>query len=309
MIVNFGSINIDMMMKVSKLPTPGDTILCPHYDALPGGKGANQAAAAARTGSRVVMFGQVGKDGFGQISIDSLKKNGVQTDYIVMNDAPTGCASISVDQRGENIITVASGANLVIESSLVPDEILEKASVVAMQMEVTPKQNWELMKRARRAGCETLLNLAPAMKITQEALKNLSYLIMNEIEARHLGKGLNIPSSNYIKLAEYLAKKYDLTAVITRGPKPVIAATADGKIWEAKTMKLKVLDTTGAGDTFAGILTACIDQNKPLKIGLKYAVVGSGLSCTRAGAQPSIPSLEEIIEVIDSIEDPKCMNS
>ena len=296
MILNFGSINVDMIMQVQKLPTPGDTILCKNYQALPGGKGANQAAAASVVGSDVIMFGQIGNDEFGQISLNALKERGVETKHIEMDSVPTGCASISVDQRGENIIAVASGANSVADSAKVSDDLLTESTTILLQMEVDPKQNWDLLKRAKKKNCRTILNLAPAMKITQEALKSLSYLVVNEVEARYLGKELQVPTSNLTKLAEFLAKKYNLTAIITRGPKGAIAFTNTSELWEVSAMRIRAVDTTGAGDTFVGILGAILDQGKDIQTALHYAIVGSGLCCLKEGAQPSLPTLQEIEE-------------
>lgn len=304
MIINFGSINIDMIMHVNKLPTPGDTILCNSYSMLPGGKGANQAVAAAGAGSRVIMFGQVGSDEFGQIAINSMKQKGINTDYIAIDSIPTGCASISVDSHGENIITVASGANNAVKSSIIPDSLLTETTTVLMQMEVNPKQNWDLLKRAKKNKCLTILNLAPAMKMTQEALKNLSYLIMNEVEARHLGKDLKVPVSNLNTLAEFLAKRFELTAIITRGSKGAIAYTEKGEGWGIAALPVKAIDTTGAGDAFVGILAAMLDQGKGIKKALQYAIIGSGLGCLKQGAQSSFTTIKEIEANLNQAPEP-----
>lgn len=305
MIINFGSINIDIVMHVQKLPTPGDTILCPSYQSFPGGKGANQAVAASLAGSEVYMIGQVGNDEFGQLALKSLKSKGVKTDYIAIDSIPTGCASISVDKRGENIITVASGANSVLTASRVPDNLLMPGVTVLLQMEIDPKQSWELVKKARQQQCRTILNLAPACKIPSEVLHNLDYLIVNEIEARHLGKDLKVPTSDLEKLSEFLAKKFNLTTVITLGEKGVIAYTNEGKEWKIPALKVNTVDTTGAGDAFVGILSAMLDQGKDFPTALQYSVTGSGLCCARKGAQPSLPTRLEIESALKDAPEPQ----
>lgn len=307
MIINFGSLNVDIVMHVHKLPVPGDTILCPNYRLLAGGKGANQAAAASLSGSQVHMIGQVGDDEFGHLAIEALKKANVQTNHVIVDSIPTGCASISVDKKGENIITVASGANNFVSVDHVPDALLTPTTTLLLQMEINPEQNWKLLRKAAEKGCRTILNLAPARAIPPEALQNIHYLIMNEVEATLLGKDLKVPTSNLEKLTEYLAKKFDLTAIITCGSKGAIAYTAEGDLWKIPAFEVKAVDTTGAGDAFVGIFSAILEQGNPFEIALRYAIVGSGLCCTKQGAQPSLPSLQEIESALVTAPQPVLM--
>lgn len=294
MILNFGSINVDIMMQVGKIPTPGETVLCSQYQIFPGGKGANQAVAAASMGSAVLMCGCVGNDEFGQITLKALKEKGVDTQYVTVGPTPTGCACIAVDPYGENVITVASGANESLKSVKIPDALLLQKPLVMMQMETDLKENCEFLKRAKGFGCSTLLNLAPARKISQESLKNLDYLVMNEVEAQSLGKDLRVPISNLHTLVEFLSKQFQLTAVITRGHKGLLAFTTHGELWDFSAFQVNPVDTTGAGDTFVGVFSAMIDQGHPIHEALNYAVVSGGLCCLNPGAQGTFLSLADI---------------
>src|SRR3990167_5262243 len=153
MVVVFGSLNIDMVMRVEKMPRPGDTVLCPSYRMVGGGQGANQAVAAAKAGASVKLFGKVGDDEFGRIVLSSLKDSSVDlTGVSISKDSSTGCATICVDDHGENMITVASGANLKASQKDVPDFLLAKGSTLLLQMETPLEENWAIIRRAKKFG-------------------------------------------------------------------------------------------------------------------------------------------------------------
>ena len=182
MILVFGSLNIDLVVRVKSLPAPGETVLGPSYDVVAGGKGANQALAAARAGAAVAMIGAVGKDAFGEIALAELGVAGVDLAGVARKGPRTGAAFITVDRKGENEIVVASGANLKTRQSQVPDAALGTATLVVLQMEVPVRENWALARRARARGARVLLNAAPAQPLPAEALTSLDWLVANEIE-------------------------------------------------------------------------------------------------------------------------------
>ena len=188
-IVVFGSLNVDLTVPVTHLPEPGETVLGPGYQMVPGGKGANQALAAARAGGKVAMVGKVGRDGFADVALSELRAGGVDITRVERDEHPTGCALICVDSSGQNQIVLATGANATALERQVPDEWLTPQTVVLMQMEVWPAQNWALVARASARGARILLNAAPAGPIPGIALAALDWLIVNETEAVAVAAG------------------------------------------------------------------------------------------------------------------------
>lgn len=311
MIIVFGSLNIDMLLHVERLPQPGETVKSPFYDWVPGGKGANQAIAAMRastTGSKVAMVGKVGDDGFGTRCLNNLKRESINISGIGMSAMPTGCAAVMFDRAGENQIVVASGANGDAEAGQVPNEVLEKNFVVLMQMEVKPDENWALIQRAHAKGATTILNLAPAHIVPKYALEALDYLIVNQIEARQIAEKLGLAlEDDAMKLAHSLASSCDLTCIITIGAKGSVAATKD-KGWRMSALQVeKIADTTGSGDAFCGAFAAAIHEHKPMAEALKRASIAGSLTCLQPGAQTAMPFLSDIEarykDVADAIEE------
>jgi ribokinase len=293
MIIVFGSLNVDMVFHTETMPKPGDTLLCPGYKLYAGGKGANQAVAAARMGAKVHMVGCLGKDTFATFCRDSLKEAGVNVENISTGDKVTGCAMICVDEKGENMITVASGANLLAQSDLISDSLLSNASTLILQMEVPSEENWKLVKRASEKGIRIILNLAPAKVIPEEILLTLSILVINEVEATLLALNLGFEVNSPTLIAQEISTLYGITCVITLGEKGVFASSPLGT-WTVPALPITPLDTTAAGDAFVGTLAAKIDEGLNLEDSLKYASVAGGLACTIAGAQPSLPNSQEV---------------
>lgn len=290
MVVVFGSLNIDMVMRLEKMPRPGDTVLCPGYQIIAGGKGANQAVAAAKAGADVKLFGKVGDDEFGRVVLDSLKKSkvdlvGVETTA----ESPTGCAMICVDESGENMIAVASGANLNAKQSEIPDFLLSKDSVLLLQMETPVEENWKLIKRAKKFGSYIILNLAPAYDIPHGVLKNLDVLVMNENEAALLALYLGFEVISPSVAARRISANFGITCIVTLGKQGAMACTPEG-VWEVKAMEINPVDTTAAGDAFVGVFAASLDKGLDLPVALRYASVGSGMACLNHGAQVSLPT-------------------
>lgn len=307
MIIVFGSLNIDMLLRVERLPHPGETVKCPYYEWVPGGKGSNQAIAAMRASGhndKVAMVGRVGDDGFGTRCLNNLKREGINVSGIGISPLPTGCAAVMFDRAGENQIVEASGANGDATADQVPNEVLSEDSVILMQMEVRADENWALIQRAHVKGATTILNLAPALSVPKYALEALDYLIVNQIEARQISEklGLHI-EDDAMKLAHALAKNCGLTSIITVGPLGSVAARED-KGWRVAALKLdEIVDTTGSGDAYCGAFAAAIHAKKPLVDALRRASVAGSLACLKIGAQAGLPSKQDIEARLDELPD------
>ena len=305
MVIVFGSLNIDLVMKVKKQPVPGETVLTPTYKWLPGGKGCNQAVACARSGVKTAMVGQVGDDGFGTRILNTLKWDDVLASGVARAEKePTGMAFITIDAKGENQIVVASGANQLTTAEQLPDEILHKDNVVLMQMEVDHAQNWDVIHRSKAVGAKTILNLAPAGSIPREVLNDLDYLIVNQIEGRQMAEkmGLKIEQSA-VAMASKLAQAADLVCVMTMGPLGCIAMKPDGTGWRVKAYDLgeALADTTGAGDTFCGVFAGCVFKKMSVQDSLRRASIAASLACRGIGAQTTMPRQDEIDEYLGEI--------
>ena len=303
MIVVFGSLNVDMVLEVENMPTPGDTILCNEYKLFPGGKGANQAVAAAKAGASVKMYGSIGPDNFGQIACSELKKVGVDISGVITQTKPTGCATICVDKNGENMITVASGANLDTKAEIVPDTALIESTTVVLQMETPSQQNFELINRAAAKGSKVILNLAPAKIIPEDVLKKVSVLIVNELEANVLALNLGFDVISAHSAAKKISTMFKITCVVTVGSKGAYVCH-DDESWHVNAMEIKPIDTTAAGDSFVGALAAYIDKGGSIEKAIHFASVASGLTCCKIGAQPSLPTLAEIESSLSSVPKP-----
>ena len=297
MIVVFGSFNVDVVMSVERLPKPGETVIDGDYFLVPGGKGANQACAAARAAkgstSRVAMVGTVGEDDWGAFALTELAAAGVDLDAVGRSVRRTGCAVICVDAAGENSIAVANGANLDAVAAAVPDHLLGPGTWVVLQMEVPPEQNWELIARARRRGAKVLLNVAPAAQVPAEMLGAADILVFNEIEALMVAQGAGLAIEDPVEIAGHFRDAYGITCIATLGPAGSVAFAPD-EAWRADALAVKPIDTTGAGDTFVGILAAALDAGTALSDALQRATVGAGICCETRGAQSSFPWADDI---------------
>lgn len=304
MIVVFGSFNIDMVLSVPVIPRPGETVLCPEYKLFPGGKGSNQAVAAVRAGGDVHMFGRIGDDDFGNRILSSLKEAGVKCDGVLKSDAATGCAMICVDPSGENMITVASGANRLAKASDVPDSVLTSSTTLVLQMETPAEENWALIKRAKERGARVVLNLAPARSVPEDILKSVDALVMNEVEASLQAMYLGFDGAYPRAIARKLTDMFGLTVIVTLGAEGAYASSTKGNC-NVEAMKVNAIDTTAAGDAFVGVLALALDQGLGLPAALHRASVASGLTCLKEGAQPSLPSAKEIETALQEIPSPK----
>jgi len=297
MIIVFGSMNIDFLARSAHLPQEGETVITPEdYVEAPGGKGMNQAVAAARAGATVKMAGKVGQDAFGEKVRRILKEEGIDASLLQAGTKKTALAFIFVDQKGANQIVVASGANMEARAEQVPDDLFNDKTTLVLQMEVTPAENWKLLARAKQRGARTILNVAPAGHVPEEALENIDYLILNEIEAKQLCDkiGLKTASQSEDQLALSLSAKYNLACIVTLGKNGALAAE-NGKIIKVPSPSLdKVVDTTGAGDSFCGNFAAAVDAGDTLHEAMKSACIGGSLACRKIGAQSSLPYRKDI---------------
>ena len=295
-VIVFGSANVDLVMPVSTLPMPGETVLTQDYHAVPGGKGANQALAVKRAGVPANFVGAVGKDHYADCALSLLREASVGLEATIVSDRPTGCAVVMVDAEGENSIVVASGANLDVRAHQVSDALLKSNRVLILQQEVSFEENESLGCRAQQAGLQIVLNLAPATQIPTGLLANTNFLIVNEVEAAFLaGEQTQVSMTD---LAEHLADTYDCGTLITLGHEGCVVASGDERAFGVDAPGVEVVDTTGAGDTFTGYFAALLAQEH---LSLRQCVAGAtqaaSLACTRMGAQSGIPRAEDVLRV------------
>ena len=292
MIVVFGSVNLDLIFPLPALPGPGQTVLGPDLRVEPGGKGANQALAAARDGAAVAFAGAVGRDDFAAPALAGLRSAGVDLSRLARVAAPTGVAAIAVDPRGRNQIAVAAGANRLARAAQVEDAALGPATTLLLQMECDPGETASLIRRARGRGARILLNLAPPGPLEPDVLAALDLLLVNEDEAAWLAARLGTAAD-----AASLASKLGIGVVRTKGGGGAEAARGDaGTGWELirqPAYPVTVIDTTAAGDCLAGVLAASLDRGMALAAALARAVAAAGLCCARAGSQGSLPDAAE----------------
>lgn len=292
MLIVFGSLNTDMLFKVDTLPRPGETVLCPRYELAAGGKGANQAAAAAKAGADVHMVGHLGRDSFGDFTREVMVKAGVNCQAVATSEQATAIAVIGVDQAAENQIIVASGANLDTHAGQISKETFGPGVTVLCQNEIRNEATIDLLKRAKAGGARTLFNLAPATKLATSTFEHLDILVVNEIEAA-MAVGIDQIGVDALGFASNLSQQHDLTVVITLGAKGAVAAGPDGN-FNVGRLPVEPIDTTGAGDAFVGVFAAALDRGARLPSALQWASVGAGLACTGLGAQTAQPLLAEI---------------
>ncbi len=276
-----GSINMDIVMQVESLPTPGETTLVKAIATHPGGKGANQAVAAARMGAAVSMIGAVGSDAYGDEMLGVLKAEGIDVSAVARRaDQPTGTAHIAVDAKGENMILVAGGANRDVALGG-----LARASVRIAQLE-TPIDD---VAAFLRGGSLTILNAAPFVAEARALFDECDIVIVNEVELA----GYAGAEGDVVTLARTLLAWPDQTIVVTLGGKGAVAVSAENII-EVTGMKVAVVDTVGAGDCFCGVLAAGLAAHMPLEAAMQRANRAASIAVGRVGAIPSLPHAEEL---------------
>ena len=296
-----GSSNTDMIIQVPRIPKPGETILGGVFNTAAGGKGANQAVAAARAGGKVIFVARVGNDMFGEQAVEGFKRDNINVDYIITDpDAPSGVAEIFVAEDGENSIAVASGANarLSPEDVSAAEKAIANADVLVMQLESPLETVKAAAKLAQEHGVTVILNPAPAQQLPDDLLKNISILTPNESEAELLS-GIFVKDEKTAELAANALRARGVEIVIiTMGASGVYIAS-DELSGVQYGFKVNPVDTTAAGDVFNGALAVGLAQGQSLKDAVQFAQAAAALSVTKLGAQPSAPTAQQIREFLN----------
>jgi ribokinase len=292
MVVVFGSINLDLVARAERFPRPGETLAAESFAMYPGGKGANQALAAARAGAAVAMVGAVGDDAFAGPALSALAAGGVDLTHVRRVSAPTGIAVIAVAASGENTILVAPGANAHVDANAVPDDWLRAPAVLVLQHEVPAAANAAIVARAAGTRTRILLNGAPARSIATALLSSIDVLVVNETEMREVAHEHDLPADPEAFVEAY-ARRHGRAAIVTLGAAGIVAADPAAR-HALPAPAIEVVDTTAAGDAFVGALAAGLAQDLSLRMALTRAVAAGSLACTRAGAQPSLPEAAAI---------------
>lgn len=295
-IVVAGSSNTDMIIQMPRIPRPGETILGGRFSMAAGGKGANQAVAAARAGGDVTFVARVGDDMFGQKAVEGFVADGIHVEHVIRDPhAPSGVALIFVADDGENSIGVASGANGLLSPADVEQakDVIGSADVLVMQLETPVETVHAAARIAAARGVRVILNPAPAQPLDDALLKLVSVLTPNETEAELL-TGIKVEDDHAAKrAADALLAKGVQTVLITLGPRGAWVATRDGGELVAGFV-VKAVDTTAAGDVFNGAFAVGLSEGKPLQNAVRFANAAAALSVTKLGAQPSAPTRAEI---------------
>ncbi|MFI9846829.1 ribokinase [Nonomuraea sp. NPDC051941] len=290
-VVVVGSANADLVVQVDRHPAPGETVLGSELAVHPGGKGANQAVAAARLGARVALLGRVGADGHGRLLRESLERDGVDLGHLRDTAAASGIAMIAVGPQGDNSIIVAPGANARLTEGDVLDAapLLRSAPVVSLQLEIPLPAVLAAARLARRA----VLNLSPAVPVPDELLALCDPLVVNEHEAALL---LGAPGEPDRQARELLARG-PRSVVITLGADGAVVAdmvAGDGAVHAVPSPRVAAVDTTGAGDAFTGALAWRLAAGEPLARAAAFAARVGAAAVRRAGAQDSYPTMAEV---------------
>lgn len=291
-----GSSNTDMVIKAAHLPRPGETILGGTFFMNPGGKGANQAVAIARLGGPVTFICKTGSDIFGHQSQQLFEEEGINTSYVFSDsENPSGVALITVDEKAENCIVVASGANAnLLPSDLAKaEEAIEQADLVLMQLEVPMETVRFVADIAWQKGKKVILNPAPAHPLPADLLRHLYLITPNETEAEMITGVKITDEASAGEAARVLAGMGVQHVIITLGSKGALIYS-DGKAEMVPALKVEAVDTTAAGDVFNGALTVALSEGRSLKEAARFACKASAISVTRVGAQSSAPYRNEV---------------
>ena len=299
-IVVLGSLNADLVQRVERVPRPGETLRGENLETFVGGKGANQAFAASRMGARTAMIGQVGDDSLGKLLLDSLRSAGVDTAAVGLADRPTGAATILVLPSGENLIVISPGANATLSPELAVARLadLDGAGFLLCQLETPIETVEKALAFAKEKWVTTILDPAPARTLSRDVLGNVDLLTPNETEALTLlgAAGERIETVSQAE-AEAAAKQLlglgVGTVVLKLGPLGCLVA-GSGFCEAIPGFAVEAVDTTAADDTFNGALAVGLVEGKVLPEAARFANAAAALSTTRAGAQPSMPSREEV---------------
>lgn len=292
-----GSLNMDFVIQAPRFPHPGETLTGHAFRNVPGGKGANQAIAASRLGAHVTMVGRVGDDIFGRRLQSALEEDGVDTQHVTFDrHASTGTAAILVEDSGENRIVVVPGAN----GALTPENVQEAASTIAhsdillLQLEVPLPAIVRAVEIAHQGKTRVILNPAPAQLLPPSLISQVDYLIPNEVEAAMLAGGTG---ERPLRAAQVLRQMGVSAVVVTLGARGALLVDDAGAI-QAEAVSVQAIDTTAAGDAFVAAFAVAIASGKPAPEALHWANAAGALATTKLGAQPSLPTLQALLELL-----------
>lgn len=301
-IIVVGSLNMDLVVWMPRIPRPGETLLGGVFKTFPGGKGANQAVAAARLGARVSIIGCVGGDAFGRELCATVAREGIDTRHILVDpDEATGVALIQVDAQGQNSIAVASGANFCLTSADVEKAMqsIGEFDALVMPLETPLETIYTAAKIASRKGAKVLLNPAPAQVLEKDLLELVDVLIPNEYEIAFM-TGLQLQSTSDIRqAAERLLAVGPKNLIVTLGNQGALLLDRSLQETNIPAWRVQSVDSTAAGDCFVGALAVGLCEGKSMVTAAEFASAAAAISVTREGAQPSLPRREEVIQFMN----------
>lgn len=301
-----GSSNMDLNIYSERFPNPGETVTGGRFKQFLGGKGANQAVAAVRSGATTTFIGKIGTDNFGNQMISQLAEEGINMSHVIRDsENASGVAFILIDEKGENMISVAPGSNfkLSIEDIRSKADVIKNASVLVVQMEIPIKTIETVFRIASEGDVIKILNPAPLKPIPLETLKNVDIIVPNEGELHRLYSFMKLDEEtgdgkiNIKPISREIANlgiKYVITTLGDKGC--LIYLGKEDKFIEISAPKVDVVDTVGAGDCFIGVLASKISQGETIINAAKFAIIAASIAVTRKGAQDSMPDLKEIEE-------------
>lgn len=294
-IIVIGSLNYDIVLKVSKLPAQGETL--PANDAAfsAGGKGANQAVQAAKLGVPTYMAGCVGNDSMGDFLLKTANGYGLHTDYIRRTDGPSGMGVVNAMDDGSVFATIVRGANFEITKEDIDkiEPLMEEAGLMILQMEIPQDMNRCAIDKAKAHGCKVLMNAAPAAPFEEEYLKKCDILVVNEVEASYYAGKTIDTMDKAVEEAANMSAKLGNTVIITMGKEGAVVSS-EGRTEKVPSMKVNAIETTGAGDSFIGGIGYAVMNGMDIFEACRFATKCSAVTVCRLGAQDSMPTLKEI---------------
>ena len=295
-VIVVGSVNMDITARTDKLPDTGETVAARSVEYLPGGKGLNQAVAAAKIGTTVVLAGCLGSDSFADELASFVRRHKIDVSCLRRSEKNSGIALITVDERGQNTIVVAPGSN----ADVCPEDVkklpVSPGDVVVRQFEIPPAAVAAAFAKARRYGARTILNPSPVCPIPDEIFRNTDILIVNETELAFLSRenvDENTPAEKIADAAEKLKTDAEQTVIVTLGSRGALVAGSKDMLF-VDSYKVPAVDTVGAGDCFAGVFAAKLAEGKDVGENVKTAARAAAVCVTRKGAAPAMPDAGEL---------------
>ncbi|NCT40353.1 MAG: hypothetical protein GW778_01650 [Alphaproteobacteria bacterium] len=298
---------MELHIPLEQFPTITTQAIAKDYTLNAGGKAANQAYAATRSGAKVALIGKTGDDDYARRILEKVRREGVITSGVGKSDSVHTGLDIICTNENNDIQTIKSpGANAFSTASQIPEEILDEDAIVLVQSDIDMKQNEALLKKAKDNNAITMMNLSPSINISNELLSSLDYLILNTAQAAKFAAKIGIPAeSSTDKIAQALAKIGDLTCIITKSEKGSVTYTKEGKGYSTPALQLEnFVDHNGAEDAYCGTLAACLLEKMPLTAALKRASIAATLSCEKKGGLHAFPYLADINDKLDDLDDP-----